>query len=31
MSRNDFQCMNCGLEANSDHNAVKNIRIRYAR
>ena len=30
-SRNDFQCVKCGSEANADYNAAKNIGMRYVR
>ncbi|MFC7130081.1 RNA-guided endonuclease InsQ/TnpB family protein [Haloferax chudinovii] len=30
-TRNDFQCVKCGSEANADYNAAKNIGMRYVR
>jgi IS605 OrfB family transposase len=30
-TRNDFQCVECGAEANADYNAAKNIGMRYVR
>jgi IS605 OrfB family transposase len=30
-TRNDFQCVKCGSEANADYNAAKNIGLRYVR
>ncbi|WP_256289334.1 RNA-guided endonuclease InsQ/TnpB family protein [Halobellus inordinatus] len=30
-TRNDFRCVKCGLEANADYNAAKNIGLRYVR
>jgi len=30
-TRNKFDCQNCGLEANADYNAAKNIGMRYVR
>ncbi|PSQ39002.1 transposase [Halobacteriales archaeon SW_5_70_135] len=30
-TRTDFRCQKCGVEANTDYNAAKNIGLRYVR